>query len=50
MTPARRPAPQARPGRRVTIDEFDADEIEAALRGGDSDLMDDDDGSDEDNA
>ena len=52
VTPARRPAPTARPARRVTIDEFDEDEIEAALHGGDGldDLLDDEDATEEDNA
>ena len=38
--------PQPRPGRRVDIDEFDEEEIEAALHG--TDLMEDEDGADED--
>ena len=40
--------PQPRPGRRVDIGEFDEEEIEAALHGDDADLMEDEDGSDED--
>ena len=50
-TPARGGAPrgpQPRPGRRVDIGEFDEEEIEAALHGDDADLMEDEDGSDED--
>ncbi|MEI7925642.1 MAG: transcription termination factor NusA [Chloroflexota bacterium] len=40
--------PQPRPGRRVDIGEFDEEEIEAALHGDDADLLEDEDGSDED--
>ncbi|MGE3857044.1 MAG: transcription termination factor NusA [Dehalococcoidia bacterium] len=46
-TPARGArGPQPRPGRRVDIDEFDEEEIEAALHG--TDLLDDEDGDEDD--
>ena len=44
--PVRARGPQPRPGRRVDIGEFDEEEIEAALHG--TDLLEDEDGSDED--
>ncbi|MEX2446827.1 MAG: transcription termination factor NusA [Dehalococcoidia bacterium] len=43
--PARARPPQPRPGRRVDIEEFDEEEIEAALHG--DDILDDDDEPDE---
>ena len=46
--PVRARGPQPRPGRRVDIGEFDEEEIEAALHGDDADLLEDEDGSDED--
>jgi N utilization substance protein A len=46
--PARARGPLPRPGRRVDIGEFDEEEIEAALHGDDADLLEDEDGSDED--
>ncbi|MFA7248506.1 MAG: transcription termination factor NusA [Dehalococcoidia bacterium] len=46
VAPVRARGPQPRPGRRVDIGEFDEEEIEAALHG--TDILEDEDGSDED--
>ena len=46
VAPVRARGPQPRPGRRVDIGEFDEEEIEAALHG--TELLEDEDGSDED--